>query len=96
MFQNCFALKTIDLSGWDMGKNTSNINMYRMFKMELGKDGYMSSELATIYVNKSWINTKISSSKEMFLNCTNLPGYSASAVDASKALTGEGGYLTQK
>jgi surface protein len=94
MFQNCFALKTIDLSGWDMGNNASGISMNMMFKMEPNR-GY-TSELATIYVNKSWTNTKISSSTEMFLNCTNLSGYSASAVDASKAHTGEDGYLSEK
>ena len=107
MFQNCFSLKTIDLSGWDMGANTSNIDMEAMFKMEIGKDGYGSSELATIYVNKSWTNTKISSSHQMFLNCGELKGggtpptsYDSNNIDFNYAHIdgndGKPGYLTQK
>ncbi len=106
MFQNCFSLKTIDLSGWDMGANTGNIGMYRMFKMEPNKGDYRS-ELATIYVNKSWINTKISSSYEMFLNCFELKGggttptsYDSNNIDFNYAhidgKDGKPGYLTQK
>ena len=63
MFYNCTGLTSLDLSSF----NTSNVtNMFSMF-------GGCSS-LRTIYVGSGWSTAAVSTSTNMFYNCTSLVG----------------------
>lgn len=94
MFYQCRELTELDLSAWDITKEDgTKINMEQMFYMGTNSN---VGKLKTIYVGEGWDPTYIGSSSEMFFNSVELPGYSASAVDASKAHTGSDGYLTYK
>lgn len=56
-----------------------------------------SNELKTIYVNSSkWSTTQVTSSSNMFSDCTKLPNFNSSVVDKTNAHTGAKGYLTEK
>ena len=72
MFKGCQSLKTIDLSNY----NASNLkNTEEMF------DG--CKNLTTIKVNDTWNNLNITSSTNMFNNCTKLVGGNGTVYDAS-------------
>lgn len=87
MFKNCTALKTLDVSNFDTSQVT---NMNEMF--------YGCSELKTIYVSNLWNLKNVSSTRDMFLECTSIIGGSGVKYDASKTdetmANWETGYLT--
>lgn len=85
MFENCYSLKKLDLSGF----NTHNVlNTTYMFSMCVN--------LTNIYVGQRWNMSKIVSSDKMFYNCIGLPNFSSSVIDKTNANTNESGYLTLK
>ncbi len=86
MFRNCSNLTALDLSSFDTSKVT---NMRAMFDN--------CTNLTNIYVSPKWSTNNVEDNGEyMFENCEKLPNYNASEVDATKAHTGPGGYLTLK
>ena len=88
MFNGCTSLTSIDLSSFDTSKVN---NMQKVF--------YGCTSLTNIYVSPKWSTDGIGSlyySLAMFYNCEKLPNYSASVINATKAHTGPGGYLTLK
>ena len=100
MFADCEGLTSLDVSSFD----TSNVtDMSSMFE---GPGPFVDPKLTTIYVDSNkWSTTNVTSSDNMFYNCTKLKGqrgtvYSSSHVDASYAKVDGGtsnpGYLTQK
>ena len=91
MFSGCRRLTTIDLTYF----NTNAVkDMAYMFKDCPG--------VATIFIGNNWKTTSVTSSTQMFYNCTSLVGengtaYNASNVDktyARRDLSGSPGYLT--
>ncbi|MBR5794796.1 MAG: BspA family leucine-rich repeat surface protein [Erysipelotrichaceae bacterium] len=87
MFQNCYALTTVNFSGFDTSAVT---NMESMFKG--------CSALKKIYVSEHWSVNSVTSSTEMFYNCTSLVGavpFDSTKTDASMA-NYETGYFTYK
>ena len=94
MFKGCSSLTSIDLSKF----NISNVlNMEEMF------DG--ATSLVTIEVGSTWNTTNVTSSNNMFNNCSSLVGgsgtvYDSTIVDKTRATIDEGvnnpGYLTLK
>ena len=94
MFNRCSALTELDLSNFD----TRNVtNMYSMFSR--------CSNLTTIYVGNEWSTNAVTSSSNMFKDCTSLVGgmgttYRSNHVDASYAHIDGGssnpGYFTAK
>ncbi|MBQ8909014.1 MAG: BspA family leucine-rich repeat surface protein [Clostridia bacterium] len=84
MFTGCASLPELDLSSF----NTSNVEaMSYMFR------GCVS--LASIYVSNLWSTEAVTTSSDMFTNCTNLVGaisYDATKDDHTYATTD--GYLT--
>ena len=84
---NGTKITTIDLSKWNTKKVTS---MYYMF--------HGCSELTTIYAGDNWSISEVTSSDNMFLNCTKLKGaisYNSSKTNATYA-NWTTGYLTYK
>ena len=81
-------MKTLDLSGWNIGKVTVTIQMF-----------LRCNNLKTIYTSNQWgDNSQVTSSSGMFVGCTNLSGaieYSSSKVDISYA-NYDTGYFTYK
>jgi surface protein len=90
MFYQCRALTELDLSAWNTNLVTKMDGMFNM--------GYYAGALAKIYVGDGWTVAKVTSSADMFKNCTSLPGCNGvDNIDASYAKsTAEGGYLTKK
>ena len=94
MFKYCTSLTSLDLGSF----NTSKVNsMYNMF--------YNIYNLRTIYVGNDWSTAAVTSSTDMFLNCSSLVGgqgttYDASHVDKAYAHidggTSNPGYFTEK
>ena len=94
MFASCNALTSLDLSGF----NTSNVEvMSSMFKN--------SKNIVTIYVSSDFNVTQVTSSSDMFYNCTHLVGgagtvWSSSYIDKTRAKidggVGDEGYFTAK
>ena len=94
MFKYCTSLTSLDLGSF----NTSKVNsMYNMF--------YNIYNLRTIYVGNDWSTAAVTSSTDMFLNCSSLVGgqgttYDASHVDKAYAHidggTSNPGYFTAK
>ncbi len=94
MFQGCSGLDNLDLSSF----NTANVtNMSNMFRG--------CSDLTTIYVGDGWTTDGLTTSSNMFLNCTHLMGmlgttYDANHVDAGYAHVDHGqndpGYFTKQ
>ena len=81
MFYYCFA-KTIDLSSF----NTANVeNMDEMFAG--------ASWVVNIYASDLFKTDKLTSSKDMFKHCTNLPNFNKDEIDATHANYGAGGYF---
>ena len=113
MFDLCTALTSIDLSHFDTRKVRNMGNMFKRltlttldlssFEMKNVKTDDMfknSSNLTTIIVGSGWTKDQISSSTNMFYNCTSLIGndgttYDASKVDKTNAHANDGGYLTK-
>ena len=94
MFSGCTGLTSLDLSSFNTSKVT---NMYWMF--------YNCSNLRTIYVGNGWSTAAVTSSTDMFNNCTSLVGgqgttYDANHVDKTYAHIDGGpsnpGYFTDK
>ena len=93
MFGNCHALTSLDLSNF----NTTNVTeMQVMF--------FNSMNLKTIYVSEEWSTTNVTSSDDMFLDCTSLVGgagthYNADHTDSTYAHidggTANPGYFTR-
>ena len=92
MFESCKALTRLDLSSFNTAKVT---NMARMF--------YDCSNLKSVNVGDGWSTTIVSSSTDMFKNCSSIVGgmgttYSASHVDKAYAHidggTSNPGYFT--
>lgn len=81
MFYYCFV-RTIDLSSF----NTANVeNMDEMFAG--------ASLVVNIYASDLFKTDKMTSSKDMFKHCTNLPNFNKDEIDATHANYGAGGYF---
>ena len=86
MFGECYELSTIDLSSFNTAKVTNMDNMF-----------YADEKLATITVSKSFTTAAVTSSDDMFKNCTSLQGaisYGDAMTDATYA-NYDTGYFTQ-
>ena len=119
MFDGCYSLTSLDVSGFNTAKVTnmrymfnecelttldlSSFNTVQVANME--KMFRECSNLTTIYVGSGWTTTAVSSSSQMFSNCTKIKGgkgttYNASHVDKAYAHidggTSNPGYLTAK
>ena len=97
MFENCYALKSLDLTNFDTS-NVTNMNFMFCFCSSLSSLDltnfdtskvsdvdylfYNCSNLTTIYCNDDWNNTTVAFSDYMFYGCTSLIG--AVAFDSSK------------
>ncbi|MBQ6538853.1 MAG: BspA family leucine-rich repeat surface protein, partial [Bacilli bacterium] len=56
---------------------------------------YYCSSLTQIKISSLWDVTNVTSSNNMFYNCSNLPNYNLSNIDVSMAKpTTQGGYMT--
>ena len=95
MFNNCTGLTSLDLSSF----NTSNVtNMNKMFEG--------STNLRTIYVGNGWSTAAVTSSTNMFYNCTRLVGGQGTTWNSSNPTdktyaridggTSNPGYFTDK
>ena len=94
MFQSCSGLRDLDLSAFDTQNVTITDSIFGNCQ-----------NLKTIYVGDNWTMDNVSSSKNMFLLCTNIVGengttYNSSCVDKTYARIDGGttapGYLTYK
>ena len=86
MFSGCDNLTYIDLHGF----NTSNVtSMYSMFSMSS-----TTPKLKAIYVGPNWSTNNVTSSDDMFENCTGLRNFVSNSIDKTHANTGSNGYLT--
>ena len=105
MFYGCSGLTSLDLSSF----NTSNVKYMNGISQDDLYDVFGMFEncinLKTIYAGEGWTTDKVTYSKVMFLNCTNLVGgagtkYDANHVDKAYAHidggTSNPGYLTDK
>ena len=72
MFGFCENLTSLDLGSFNTSKV---INMYSMF--------YRCSNLRTIYVGNGWNMAAVTSSSDMFLNCSSLVGGQGTTYDAN-------------
>ena len=72
MFGFCENLTSLDLGSFNTSKVT---NMYSMF--------YRCSNLRTIYVGNGWNMAAVTSSSDMFLNCSSLVGGQGTTYDAN-------------
>ena len=70
MFNGCTALKTLDLSGFNMAKVTTMSYMF-----------YGCPALTTIYVGADWDVSNVNNSTEMFTGCTSLKGGAGTAYN---------------
>ena len=86
MFYNCNSLTTLDVSKW----NTSQVTtMSYMF--------YYCRNLATIYIGSGWDTDSVTSSDNMFTDCSKLPNFDASAIDKTHANADpDTGYMSYK
>ena len=71
LFQNCYSLKSIDLSEWDTSKVTK---MKAIFSMD-DSDTY-ESQLTTIYASSKFVTNKVTDDDlyVLFLNTKKLVG----------------------
>ena len=92
MFSGCNNLVTLDITSFDTRKVTDMAGMFRG-----------CSELKTIYIGPKWNTEQVSSSENMFYNCTSIVGrqgttYDANHIDAEYAHPDGGesnpGYMT--
>ena len=82
MFHNCSSLSTLDLSGF----NTAKVEYMDMMFCNC-------SELTTIYASSNFTTSAVTSSSNMFSDCTSLAGaikYESSKTDANYANTTNG------
>ncbi len=70
MFNGCYKLTTLDLSGFD----THNVT-------DMGYLFYACMELTTIYVGEGWDMSRVTDSIDMFPACFNLVGGAGTAYD---------------
>ncbi|MCR5693827.1 MAG: BspA family leucine-rich repeat surface protein [Clostridia bacterium] len=87
-FYDCASLAALDLSSFD---TTLAENTYAMF--------YGCSALERITVVSGtghWSMDNVTLDTSMFSGCVRLPGYDVTKTGRSKAVTTEGGYLTEK
>ncbi|MBP5312402.1 MAG: BspA family leucine-rich repeat surface protein [Clostridia bacterium] len=87
-FYDCESLATLDISSFD---TTLAENTYAMF--------YGCSALERITVVSGtghWSMDNVTLDTSMFSGCVKLPGYDVTKTGRSKAVTTEGGYLTEK
>ena len=89
MFSGCSGLTSLDVSSFNTSKVT---NMGFMFNS--------CSGLKTIKVGDAWTTDNVTSSGNMFANCTSLVGgdgtvFDSNYTDKTKAYAGIGGYLTK-
>ena len=97
MFENCYALKSFDLTRFDTSKVTnmgfmfcfcsslSSLDLSNFDTSKVSDVDYMfynCSNLTTIYCNDDWNTTTVAFSDYMFYGCTSLKG--AVAFDSSK------------
>lgn len=97
MFQGCYVLTSLDLSGFNTDNVTDMSGMfgyYRLPTLDLSsfntakvKDmSYMfcySPDLTTIYVGNGWTTESVTQSVEMFKNCDGIVGGRGTTFDAS-------------
>lgn len=83
MFMGCSSLTKLDLSGFNTDVITNTSGMFAGCE-----------NLENIYVDDSWDMTNVTSSDNMFSQCTKLPNFNIAHVDKTKAYVGDGGYLT--
>ena len=119
MFSQCNALTNLDLSGFNTSKVTRMYSMFSgckaLTRLDLSsfntsKVAYMTdmfygcSGLKTIYVGSDWSTAAVTTSSEMFYDCTSLVGgmgttYDANHMDKAYAHIDGGpsnpGYLTE-
>ncbi|MBR0433023.1 MAG: BspA family leucine-rich repeat surface protein [Bacteroidaceae bacterium] len=102
MFQNCTSLITLDLSAFDTRNVTNMGEVHNTFSEGMFEG---CSNLTTIIVGPDWSTAAVTTSAQMFRNCTALVGgegtvFSTSHVDAAYAHIDRGaynpGYLTGK
>ena len=89
MFRECSGLKSLNVSSWDTGKVKDMGKMFRgcssltnldVSRWNSGKVEYMLElfygcrGLMTIYVGAGWNTENVTTSTDMFKNCTNLVG----------------------
>ena len=119
MFRNCFTLTNLDLSNFNtsnvadmryMFYNCNKLTSLNLSSFNTGNVIIMSamfsscSVLTTLYVSDSWDVSGVTSSTNMFQDCTNLVGgngttYNSSYTDKTRAVidaSGTPGYLTYK
>lgn len=96
MFQGCYVLSSLDLSGFNTENVTDMSGMfayYRLPKLDLTsfntakvKDmSFMfcySPSLTTIYVGSGWSTAAVTQSLEMFLNCDGIIGSQGTTYDS--------------
>ena len=87
MFETCTSLTTLNLSSFDTRSVKWTAHLFGDCR-----------NLATIIVGYDWSTASVTNSLGMFYDCTSLVGNDGttlgSTVDATKAHTGAGGYLT--
>ncbi len=99
MFNGCTSLESVDLSSFDTSNVTTMAHMFdnctglseldlRSFDTsKLEKCNSMfenSSTLKTIYVSDKWDMSGVTTSSQMFLNCTSLKGGNGTTYDSSQ------------
>ena len=72
MFSGCNNLVTLDITSFDTRKVTDMAGMFRG-----------CSELKTIYIGPKWNTEQVSSSENMFYNCTSIVGRQGTTYDAN-------------
>ena len=72
MFGYCYSLTSLSLSNF----NTGNVvDMEKMF--------YLDHDLITIYVGNNWNTSGVTSSTDMFSDCTSLVGQQGTVYDSN-------------
>ena len=111
LFRHCEALTSLNLSGFNTSNVTNMNNMFSSCQALTSLDlysfntanvtdmKYMFNDclaLSSIYVSNKWNTNSVTSSNNMFYNCSQLPNFSSSVVDKTNAHYNLGGYLTYK
>ena len=111
LFRHCEALTSLNLSGFTTSNVTNMSNMFSTCQALTSLDLYSfntanvtdmkymfqgCSKLSAIYVGDGWRTDSVTSSSNMFYNCSQLPNFNSSVVDKTNAHYNLGGYLTYK
>ena len=105
MFYRCISLKTVDLSSFDTSHVTSMAGMFTMANYVNSAYVPVENNLTTILVGSGWNTSSVSSSNDMFYNCTHLVGGQGTVFDSNHSDktyarvdggTSSPGYLTMK